>query len=153
MNKNAIRTSNLQSNLNLPAISSPRRKHDQYFEKIVYKKFFIPNVLEEIRIPPFEYQLSIEKPYSNYHDKVAAYKKYTNGRINCVSVIPHRDSTYVSKQKLKQKLKINVDLPKLKFLCRTPMNDNEIITPLVNSFVKKHKVVESTKNDAMINTD
>lgn len=139
-------------NSNLPVISSPKR---QNYEKIVYKKFFLPCVPDEIRIPPFEYKLSIEKPFSNYHEKIAAYKKYTNGRVNCVSVIPNRDLNYVSKSRLKKKLKINIDLPKLKFLCKTPAHEFEILSPAINNFYEKKtkKVEEKTKSDAMMNTE
>ena len=75
MNKNSFRTSKLKGELNFPAISSPRRKYEQCVEKVVHKKFFIQSVVEDIRIPEFEHQLSIEKSCSNYYDKVAAYKK------------------------------------------------------------------------------
>jgi hypothetical protein len=146
--------SSFHTSLNLPIINSPKRKNEP--EKIIYKKFFVPHFFDDFKVPCLEQQVNFDKGICNYQEKIAAYKKitkYANGRINCVSVIPNRDNAYVSKSNLRKKLKLSVDLPKLKILCKTPVNDPEFLSPFVNKIHDPYKVIKKFKADAMINTE
>ena len=155
MIKDNVKKTPIMANMIFPSIGSPKRRNDSHIDKIPYKKFFAPSIFEEIKIPPFEYKM-YEKLNSNYQEKINYYRKlnkFTNGRINCVSVIPNRDSEYISKTRLKKKLKISVDLPKLKIFCKTPSNDLDLIIPTVSMLSESPHTLEKTRIDAMISTN
>lgn len=148
MNKEAVKI----STFNLPSLPSPKKRISE--GRVLYKKNFVPNRFDEMRIPPIGFYFG-ESVSTTMHRKNISnrVKKMIGGRINCVSVIPNRDYDYINARAAKGRLRVNMELPKLNYICKTPAQGDESATPEVLRVIDKPCAPECLKSDAMVNTD
>lgn len=141
--------------LNLPSINTPRRKQEDKFQSLMYRKFFIQSIFDDIRIPSFDFRVTPSKKQLSPKGKKSSNQKtnYHKLRPNCGSVEPSRDYKYYSKSRLKHKANLNFDRSRVEAHCVTPFEslDANAPSPWLSQEdpynLKKHAI------DAMINTD
>lgn len=121
----------INKHFNLPSITTPVTRKENNLQSLIYKKFFVSSVLDDIRIPPinsrngFNGNSSRLKGNNKANQKLKNYKE----RVNCGSVKPIREFKYYSKRIKKNNTNQNVEMFMLENYSKTPVEELENCTP------------------------
>ncbi|OMJ66327.1 hypothetical protein SteCoe_36855 [Stentor coeruleus] len=148
---------------NLPSIATPVSKKENYLQSLIYKKFFVSSVLDDIRIPSID---SRNRPPIDSRNGINYFSTRLKGnsganlrpknykdRVNCESVKPSRECKYYTKRIKKNNTNQNVEMLLLENYSKTPVEEFYNYVPSCGLKIENPYDLKKSTVDTGINTD